>query len=280
VHVHNFHSLIQIFSNSVHHYWNSTQLKVSHTSTAKTLELNGSLPLLEHFSSTNVLGSDIDLNSPATEINTQDQKQCRASQMSVRWRLYYVKGRGAGHCYLAQRKYETEHNPSKLSDYHTEGEGPRSRCYGRTAASRLIVQPCDGRRLVFFTFPCNGAPVEWSLQAKTEVLGEKPVPVPLCPTQIPHGLTRDRTRASTVGDRQLTAWAITLLYLALVGCHFPSARLTYKTPCPSATLSTTNPKWTDPGSNPGLRGGRPATNRLRHGTADTDITLSARCRLA
>ena len=27
--------------------------------------------------------------------------------------------------------------------------------------------------------------------------------------------------------------------------------------CPSATLSTTNPTWTDPGSNPGLRGGRP-----------------------
>jgi hypothetical protein len=34
--------------------------------------------------------------------------------------------------------------------------------------------------------------------------------------------------------------------------------------CPSDTLSTT---WTDPGSNPGLRGGRPATNSLSHGTA-------------
>jgi hypothetical protein len=37
--------------------------------------------------------------------------------------------------------------------------------------------------------------------------------------------------------------------------------------CPSATLSTTNPTWTDPGSNPGLRGGRPAANRLSHGSA-------------
>jgi hypothetical protein len=37
--------------------------------------------------------------------------------------------------------------------------------------------------------------------------------------------------------------------------------------CPSATLSTTNPTWTDPGSKPGLRGERPATNRLSHGTA-------------
>jgi hypothetical protein len=35
----------------------------------------------------------------------------------------------------------------------------------------------------------------------------------------------------------------------------------------SATLSTTNPTWIDPGANPGLRGERPATNRLSHGTA-------------
>jgi hypothetical protein len=40
--------------------------------------------------------------------------------------------------------------------------------------------------------------------------------------------------------------------------------------CPSATLSTTNPTWTDPGSNPGLRGERPATNRLSHGTASVN----------
>jgi hypothetical protein len=37
--------------------------------------------------------------------------------------------------------------------------------------------------------------------------------------------------------------------------------------CPSATLSTTNPTWTDPGSNPGLRDEIPATNRLSHGAA-------------
>jgi hypothetical protein len=36
--------------------------------------------------------------------------------------------------------------------------------------------------------------------------------------------------------------------------------------CPNATLSTTNPTWTDPGSNPGFRVERPATNRLNHGT--------------
>jgi hypothetical protein len=36
---------------------------------------------------------------------------------------------------------------------------------------------------------------------------------------------------------------------------------------PSATLSTTNSTWTDPGSNPVLRGERPATDRLSHDTA-------------
>jgi hypothetical protein len=74
--------------------------------------------------------------------------------------------------------------------------------------------------------------VEWKWQGKTEVLGEKPVPVPLCPPQIPHGPTRTRRKS-----------------------------------CPSATLSTTNLTRTDPGSNSGLRGERPATNRLSHVTA-------------
>jgi hypothetical protein len=37
--------------------------------------------------------------------------------------------------------------------------------------------------------------------------------------------------------------------------------------CPSATLSTANPTWPDPGSNPGRRGGKPATNRLSYGAA-------------
>jgi hypothetical protein len=35
--------------------------------------------------------------------------------------------------------------------------------------------------------------------------------------------------------------------------------------CTSATLSTTNLTWTDPGSNPDLRSDRPVTNRLSHG---------------
>jgi hypothetical protein len=48
--------------------------------------------------------------------------------------------------------------------------------------------------------------------------------------------------------------------------------------CPSATLSTTNPTWTETGSNldrPCLRGRRPAANRLSHGTDKTDALDSA-----
>jgi hypothetical protein len=44
--------------------------------------------------------------------------------------------------------------------------------------------------------------------------------------------------------------------------------------CPSATLSTTNLTWIDPGKNPGLRSGRPATNRLSHGTAHARLSSS------
>jgi hypothetical protein len=37
--------------------------------------------------------------------------------------------------------------------------------------------------------------------------------------------------------------------------------------CPSATLSTINPTWTDLGSNTGCRRENPVTNRLSYGTA-------------
>jgi hypothetical protein len=43
------------------------------------------------------------------------------------------------------------------------GEGPRSRCYGRTAALKLIMQPCDEdaeKDNQFLNFPSNGALVE------------------------------------------------------------------------------------------------------------------------
>jgi hypothetical protein len=43
------------------------------------------------------------------------------------------------------------------------------------------------------------------LTGKTEELGEKPVPAPLFPPQMPHGLTRAQSRDSGVRGRRLTA---------------------------------------------------------------------------
>jgi hypothetical protein len=44
-------------------------------------------------------------------------------------------------------------------------------------------------------------------------------------------------------------------------------RRTRRKTCPTATLSTTNPTWIDPGAKPGLLGQTPATNDLSYGTA-------------
>ena len=43
------------------------------------------------------------------------------------------------------------------------------------------------------------------LESRTVQPGKNPVPVPLCPPQILHGLTRNRTRASTVRSLRLIA---------------------------------------------------------------------------
>jgi hypothetical protein len=43
-----------------------------------------------------------------------------------------------------------------------------------------------------------------------------------------------------------------------------------ETTCSTATLSNTDPTWPDIGSNPGRRGGKETTNRLRYGT-DSNI---------
>jgi hypothetical protein len=49
-------------------------------------------------------------------------------------------------------------------------------------------------------------------------------------------------------------------------------RRTRRKICPSAT----NPTWIDPGANPGLRGERPATNDLSHGTAFNPQLVTAK----
>jgi hypothetical protein len=51
--------------------------------------------------------------------------------------------------------------------------------------------------------------VELHWQRETEGLRKKPVPVPLCPPQIPHRLIKVCIWASTVRGRWLTAWTTT-----------------------------------------------------------------------
>jgi hypothetical protein len=92
------------------------------------------------------------------------------------------------------------------------GEGPRSRCYGRIATLRLIVQTCDKDK-------------------------EKD-------DQFFHCVMEHRWNEIDRGKPKYSG----------------------------KNLSTTKSIWTDSGLNPGLRGGRPATNRLSHGTAVMMLT--------
>jgi hypothetical protein len=94
---------------------------------------------------------------------------------------------------------------------------PRRRCYVRTAALRLLVQPCDEEKNdQFFSF-FQVMEHRWNEidRGKPKYSGEIPVPVPLCPPQIPHGPTRDRTRASAVRGRWRTVWAKARPYIRI-----------------------------------------------------------------
>jgi hypothetical protein len=45
------------------------------------------------------------------------------------------------------------------------------------------------------------------------------------------------------------------------------SRSIQRKPAPAPLCPPQNPTWPDPGSNPGRRGGKPATNRLSYGAA-------------
>jgi hypothetical protein len=70
-------------------------------------------------------------------------------------------------------------------------------CLLTAATSASIVHPPDD-----MTVDSHGGMI---FTGETYELIENPVPVPVCPSQIPHGLTRERTRASAVRGRRLTA---------------------------------------------------------------------------
>jgi hypothetical protein len=70
---------------------------------------------------------------------------------------------------------------------------------------RLIVQPCEEDDQLFSFLQVFENRWNEIDMGKPKYSGEKPVPVALCPPQIPHGLSRDRNRASAVRGRLLTA---------------------------------------------------------------------------
>jgi hypothetical protein len=79
---------------------------------------------------------------------------------------------------------------------------------------RKHCNPMMKMKLIFCSSLSNGM----KLTGKNRRTREKPVPVPLCLAQIPHGLTLDRTRASAVGGWRLTAWAMAGLQYTFISC--------------------------------------------------------------
>jgi hypothetical protein len=69
-------------------------------------------------------------------------------------------------------------------------------------ATDALCDPMEMKLIMFLVMEHRWNEID---RGKRKYSGKKPVPVPLCPPQIPHGLTRDRTRASAVGGRRLTA---------------------------------------------------------------------------
>jgi hypothetical protein len=89
------------------------------------------------------------------------------------------------------------------------GERSRSRCYGRTAISlEAYCATLWWRWLVVSFFRVMEHRCDEVDRGKPKYSGKKLAPVPLCLPQIPHGLTRDRTWASAVRGRRLTALAM------------------------------------------------------------------------
>jgi hypothetical protein len=91
--VHSFHYLIHIFGKCAPQLAQHSAESFTHTHVRLRHEKN-SLPLPKNFSSTNFLGRDTDLNSPGTEINTQDQKEGGPYQVSIKCvALHHDSGR-------------------------------------------------------------------------------------------------------------------------------------------------------------------------------------------
>lgn len=63
------------------------------------------------------------------------------------------------------------------------------------------------------------------LTVKSKGLKVKPVTVPLCPLQIPHGLMLAQTQASAVRRWWLASWAVSRPYAVAVGASFHNRKI-------------------------------------------------------
>jgi hypothetical protein len=76
-------------------------------------------------------------------------------------------------------------------------------CLWTAATNVPIVRPIGD--IVLWVW---AATVERYWRGKTEELELRPFPVSLCRPQIPHGLNQERTWASTMRGRRITAWTM------------------------------------------------------------------------
>jgi hypothetical protein len=109
--------------------------------------------------------------------------------------------------------------------------------------------------------------VEWWLAGEMEVLGEN---LPQCPLFfILSGYCGHYWPiVSAPDDRWCWLWR------NWWNEHWQGKSKYSEKTCPSATLSTTDLTWLDPGLNPGRHGGKPAANRLSYGAACHSAPLS------
>jgi hypothetical protein len=84
--------------------------------------------------------------------------------------------------------------------------GVRLNPLGTAATIGLLYQPqmIDLYYYYYYYYYC-GAIGGMQVGSENGSTRRKPVPVPLCPPQILHDLSRARTRAAAVGSRRLTA---------------------------------------------------------------------------
>jgi hypothetical protein len=96
--------------------------------------------------------------------------------------------------YLSMQKGSVHHNLNYI--FFPEGGVGQTQAWMPTYVSILHIPQ-------MMSLKSDGGMI---LTGETEELGEKPVPVTLCPPQIPHGLTQAQTWASAVRGRRLTTW--------------------------------------------------------------------------